>query len=114
VEKTFRQRRHKSTPNVTEEEIASLSAEMTQKCILAGLPFGVLKRHSPYRHESVGTRHVRIWKRTFQIGFSSLQWCAAPDVNTNSVAIDASCGMRIGKRLAQARISATGKSTAFP
>ena len=30
-------------PNVTEEEIASLAAEMTQKCILAGLPFGGAK-----------------------------------------------------------------------
>ena len=30
-------------PQVTEEEIASLAAEMTRKCILADLPFGGAK-----------------------------------------------------------------------
>lgn len=36
-------------PRVTEEEIASLAAEMTKKCILAGLPFGEPKEESDSR-----------------------------------------------------------------
>ncbi len=103
-------------PNVTEEEIASLSAEMTQKCILAGLPFGGAKGGIRLTDMSQLERAMYGFGRELsKLDFLPYKWCAAPDVNTNSVAIDAFiAGCASVKGWRKARISATGKSSGIP
>ena len=103
-------------PNVTEEEIASLAAEMTQKCILAGLPFGGAKGGIRLADMSQLERAMYGFGRELsKLDFLPYKWCAAPDVNTDSVAIDAFiAGCASVKGWRKARISATGKSSGIP
>lgn len=103
-------------PNVTEEEIASLASEMTKKCILAGLPFGGAKggiRLSDYAQ--VERAMYAFGRELSKIEFLPYKWCAAPDVNTDSKAIDAFvAGCASVKGWRKARIAATGKSSGIP
>ena len=103
-------------PNVTEEEIASLAAEMTKKCILAGLPFGGAKGGIRLADISQVERAMYGFGRELsKLDFIPYKWCAAPDVNTDSTAIDAFiAGCASVKGWRKARIAATGKSSGIP
>lgn len=101
---------------VTEEEIASLAAEMTKKCILAGLPFGGAKGGIRLADLGQAKRAMYAFGRELsKLEFLPYKWCAAPDVNTDSTLIDAfiaGCASVRGWR--KARIAATGKSSGIP
>lgn len=103
-------------PNVTEEEIASLASEMTRKCTLAGLPFGGAKggiRLSDYRE--VEKAMYAFGRELSKLEFLPYKWCAAPDINTDSTAVDAFvAGCASVKGWRKARIAATGKSSGIP
>lgn len=103
-------------PNVTEEEIASLASEMTRKCTLAGLPFGGAKggiRLADYGE--VEKAMYAFGRELSKIEFLPYKWCAAPDVNTDSTAVDAFvAGCASVKGWRKARIAATGKSSGIP
>jgi glutamate dehydrogenase/leucine dehydrogenase len=103
-------------PRVTEEEIASLAAEMTKKCILAGLPFGGAKGGIRLADMSQLERAMYGFGRELsKLDFIPYKWCAAPDVNTDSTAIDAFiAGCASVKGWRKARICATGKSSGIP
>ena len=102
--------------NVTEDEIASLSAEMTKKCILAGLPFGGAKGGIRLSNlENVDRAMYAFGRELSKIDFLPYKWCAAPDVNTDSKAVDAFiAGCASVKGWRKARIAATGKSSGIP
>ncbi len=103
-------------PNVTEEEIASLAAEMSKKCVLADLPFGGAKGGIRLSNLADVDRAMYAFGRELsKIEFLPYKWCAAPDVNTDSKSIDAfiaGCASVRGWR--KARIAATGKSSGIP
>jgi glutamate dehydrogenase/leucine dehydrogenase len=103
-------------PNVTEEEITALAAEMTKKCILADLPFGGAKggiRLS--RLDQVERAMYAFGRELSKLEFLPYKWCAAPDVNTDSTCIDAFiAGCASVKGWRKSRISATGKSSGIP
>lgn len=103
-------------PNVTEEEIASLAAEMTRKCILADLPFGGAKGGIRLADLSrVREAMFAFGRELAKMNIIEERWCAAPDVNTDSNAVDAfvaGCASVTGWR--RARLCATGKSTGIP
>lgn len=103
-------------PKVTEEEIASLAAEMTTKCTLAGLPFGGAKGGIRLNTLNDVDRAMYAFGRELsKIEFLPYKWCAAPDVNTDSKAIDAFiAGCASVKGWRKSRISATGKSSGIP
>ncbi|MGE4354094.1 MAG: Glu/Leu/Phe/Val dehydrogenase [Oscillospiraceae bacterium] len=101
---------------VSEEEITSLAGEMTQKCILAGLPFGGAKggiRLSDL--EQVERAMYAFGRELSKLDFLPYKWCAAPDVNTNCKAVDAFiAGCASVKGWRKSRIAATGKSSGIP
>ena len=103
-------------PNVTEEEIASLASEMTKKCILAGLPFGGAKGGIRLADYAQVERAMYAFGRELsKIEFLPYKWCAAPDVNTDSKAVDAFvAGCASVKGWRKARLAATGKSSGIP
>ena len=102
--------------NVTEEEIASLAAEMTTKCILAGLPFGGAKggiRISDL--DNVERAMYAFGRELTKLEVLPYKWCAAPDVNTDCKAVDAFiAGCASVKGWRKARLAATGKSSGIP
>ena len=102
--------------NVTEEEIGSLAAEMTRKCILADLPFGGAKGGIRLKDLSRVREAMFAFGRALaKMNIIEERWCAAPDVNTDSHAVDAfvaGCASVTGWR--RARLCATGKSTGIP
>jgi glutamate dehydrogenase/leucine dehydrogenase len=102
--------------NVTEEEIAALASEMTRKCVLADLPFGGAKGGIRLEDLSQVNQAMYAFGRELaKIDFIPYKWCAAPDVNTDSVAIDAFiAGCASVKGWRKARLAATGKSTGIP
>lgn len=103
-------------PFVTEDEIAALASEMTNKCILADLPFGGAKggiRLSDYEH--IDEAMYAFGRELAKIEISPYRWCAAPDVNTGSTSVDAFiAGCASVKGWRKARLAATGKSTGIP
>lgn len=103
-------------PFVTEEEISALAAEMSRKCILAGLPFGGAKggiRLS--RMDQVEKAMYAFGRELSKLELLPYKWCAAPDVNTDSKSIDAFvAGCASVKGWRKARLAATGKSTGIP
>ncbi len=103
-------------PNVTEDEIAALAAEMTKKCLLAGLPFGGAKGGIRLADLSQIERAMYAFGRELsKLEFLPYRWCAAPDVNTDSTSIDAFiAGCASVKGWRKARTSATGKSSGIP
>jgi glutamate dehydrogenase/leucine dehydrogenase len=103
-------------PNVTEEEVAALSAEMTKKCLLADLPFGGAKGGIRLKNlEQVEQAMYAFGRELAKIDFLPYKWCAAPDVNTDSKAVDAFvAGCASVKGWRKARLAATGKSTGIP
>lgn len=102
--------------NVTEEEISALASEMTKKCVLAGLPFGGAK--GGIRLENLAQVNQAMYafgRELAKIDFTPYKWCAAPDVNTGSEAVDAFiAGCASVKGWQKARLAATGKSTGIP
>ncbi|MBP2643270.1 MAG: NAD/NADP-specific glutamate dehydrogenase [Firmicutes bacterium] len=102
--------------NLTEEEVAALAAEMTRKCILADIPFGGAKGGIRLADlKQVDKAMYAFGRELAKIDFIPYRWCAAPDVNTDSKAVDsfiAGCASVIGWR--KARLAATGKSTGIP
>ncbi|MBP2650850.1 MAG: Glu/Leu/Phe/Val dehydrogenase, terminal protein [Firmicutes bacterium] len=102
--------------NLAEEEVAALSAEMTRKCILADIPFGGAKGGIRLADlKQVDKAMYAFGRELAKIDFIPYRWCAAPDVNTDSKAVDsfiAGCASVIGWR--KARLAATGKSTGIP
>lgn len=102
--------------NVTEEEITALAGEMTKKCILAGIPFGGAKGGIRLADLSKIEQAMYAFGRELaKIEFLPYRWCAAPDVNTDSKAVDAfiaGCASVRGWR--KSRLAATGKSTGIP
>ncbi len=103
-------------PGVTEKEVSLLAAEMTDKCILADLPFGGAKggiRLSDLRQ--VDRAMYAFGRELSKLEFLPQRWCAAPDVNTNSQAVDAFvAGCASVKGWRKARLAATGKSSGIP
>jgi len=101
---------------VTEEEVASLAGEMTRKCILADLPFGGAKGGIRLKNlEQVEEAMFAFGRELAKMEVVPYRWCAAPDVNTDSTAVDAfvaGCASVVGWR--KARLAATGKSTGIP
>jgi glutamate dehydrogenase/leucine dehydrogenase len=101
---------------VTEEEIGALSSEMTKKCILADLPFGGAKGGIRLTDLALVEEAMYAFGRELaKIEIVPDRWCAAPDVNTDSTAVDAfvaGCASVRGWR--KARLAATGKSTGIP
>jgi glutamate dehydrogenase/leucine dehydrogenase len=101
---------------VTEEEISSLAAEMTRKTILAGLPFGGAKggiKISDYNQ--IDRAMYGLGRELAKLEMIPFRWCAAPDINTDSLLIDAfvaGCASVVGWR--KARLCATGKSSGIP
>ena len=102
--------------NVTEEEIAALSSEMTKKCLLADLPFGGAKGGIRLKNlDQVEQAMYAFGRELAKIDFIPYKWCAAPDVNTDSKAVDAYvAGCASVKGWRKARLAATGKSTGIP
>ena len=102
--------------NVAEEEIAALASEMTRKCVLADLPFGGAKGGIRLEDLSQVNQAMYAFGRELaKIDFIPYKWCAAPDVNTDSEAIDAFiAGCASVKGWRKARLAATGKSTGIP
>lgn len=102
--------------NVTEEEIGALASEMTRKCVLAGLPFGGAKGGIKLDNlELVNQAMYAFGRELAKIDFIPYKWCAAPDVNTDSEAVDAFiAGCASVKGWRKARLAATGKSTGIP
>ena len=102
--------------HVTEEEVSALAAEMTQKCILADLPFGGAKGGIRLKDLSkIDEAMYAFGRELAKIDFAPNRWCAAPDVNTCSKSIDAFiAGCASVKGWRKARLSATGKSTGIP
>ena len=103
-------------PEVTEQEVASLAAEMSRKCILADLPFGGAKGGIRLQDLSrVNEAMFAFGRELAKMNIIEDRWCAAPDENTDSHAVDAfvaGCASVIGWR--KARLCATGKSTGIP
>jgi glutamate dehydrogenase/leucine dehydrogenase len=101
---------------VTEEEIGALSSEMTKKCILADLPFGGAKGGIRLADLALVEEAMYAFGRELaKMEIVPDRWCAAPDVNTDSTAVDAfvaGCASVRGWR--KARLAATGKSTGIP
>jgi len=101
---------------VTEEEVAALAKEMTKKCILADLPFGGAK--GGIRLANLAKLEEAMFSFGRELAKMEIlpdRWCAAPDVNTDSTAVDAfiaGCASVRGWR--KARLAATGKSTGIP
>ncbi len=102
--------------NVTEDEISALAAEMTKKCILAGLPFGGAKGGVRLADLTQTKRAMYAFGRELsKLDFLPYRWCAAPDVNTDSTSVDASiAGCASVKGWRKSRIAATGKSSGIP
>ncbi|MDP4178312.1 MAG: Glu/Leu/Phe/Val dehydrogenase dimerization domain-containing protein [Bacillota bacterium] len=102
--------------NVTEEEISALSAEMSKKCLIADLPFGGAKGGIRLKNlEQVEEAMYAFGRELAKIDFIPYKWCAAPDVNTDSKAVDAYvAGCASVKGWRKARLAATGKSTGIP
>ena len=102
--------------NVTEEEIAALSTEMTKKCLLADLPFGGAKGGIRLKNlDQVEQAMYAFGRELAKIEFIPYKWCAAPDVNTDNKAVDAYvAGCASVKGWRKARLAATGKSTGIP
>ncbi|MBP2656728.1 MAG: Glu/Leu/Phe/Val dehydrogenase [Firmicutes bacterium] len=102
--------------NLTEEEVAALAAEMTKKCLLADIPFGGAKGGIRLKNlEEVEKAMYAFGRELAKMDFLPYKWCAAPDVNTDSKAVDsfiAGCASVMGWR--KARLAATGKSTGIP
>jgi glutamate dehydrogenase/leucine dehydrogenase len=102
--------------NVSEEEIGALAHEMTKKCILADLPFGGAKGGIRLgKLEQVDEAMYCFGRELAKMEVIPDKWCAAPDVNTNSTAVDAfvaGCASVRGWR--KSRLAATGKSTGIP
>ena len=102
--------------NVTEEEISRLAAEMTTKCTLADLPFGGAK--GGIRLKNLGEVERAMYgfgRELSKLEFLPYKWCAAPDVNTGSKAVDAFvAGCASVKGWRKSRLSATGKSSGIP
>ena len=103
-------------PNVTEREVALLAAEMTNKCILANLPFGGAKGGIRLGDLSQVERAMYAFGRELsKLEFLPYKWCAAPDINTDSVAVDAFiAGCASVKGWRKSRLAATGKSSGIP
>ncbi|WP_157237959.1 Glu/Leu/Phe/Val family dehydrogenase [Desulfobacter curvatus] len=103
-------------PGVTEKEIALLAGEMTNKCILANLPFGGAKGGIRLDDLSQVDRAMYAFGRELsKLEFLPYKWCAAPDVNTNSKAIDAFiAGCASVKGWRKSRLAGTGKSSGIP
>ena len=101
---------------VTEEEISALSGEMTKKCILADLPFGGAKGGIRLANlDQVEEAMYAFGRELSKMELLPYKWCAAPDVNTNSIAVDAFvAGCASVKGWRKARLAATGKSTGIP
>ena len=101
---------------VTEDEIAALAGEMTKKCILANLPFGGAKGGIRLADlTQVEEAMYAFGRELSKIDFLPFRWCAAPDVNTDSKAVDAFiAGCASVKGWRKARLAATGKSTGIP
>jgi glutamate dehydrogenase/leucine dehydrogenase len=101
---------------VTEEEIGALASEMTKKCILADLPFGGAKGGIRLADLALVEEAMYAFGRELaKMEIVPDRWCAAPDVNTDSNAVDAfvsGCASVRGWR--KARLAATGKSTGIP
>lgn len=102
--------------NVTEEEIAALALEMTKKNILADLPFGGAKGGIRLaRLDQVDRAMYAFGRELSKLEFLPYKWCAAPDVNTDSKAVDAFvAGCASVKGWRKARLAATGKSSGIP
>ncbi|MBP2643143.1 MAG: gdhA [Firmicutes bacterium] len=102
--------------NLTEEEVAALAAEMTKKCLLADIPYGGAKGGIRLNNlEEVEKAMYAFGRELAKMDFLPYKWCAAPDVNTDSKAVDsfiAGCASVMGWR--KARLAATGKSTGIP
>ena len=101
---------------VTEEEISALAAEMTNKCILANLPFGGAKGGIRLADLSQVEEAMYAFGRELaKLDSIPYKWCAAPDVNTGCKDIDAFiAGCASVKGWRKSRLSATGKSTGIP
>ena len=103
-------------PGVTENEIALLAGEMTNKCILANLPFGGAKGGIRLDDLTQVERAMYAFGRELsKLEFLPYKWCAAPDINTNSKAVDAFiAGCASVKGWRKSRLAATGKSSGIP
>jgi len=101
---------------VTEEEIAALAMEMTKKCILADLPFGGAKGGIRLADlDKLEEAMFAFGRELAKMEIVPDRWCAAPDVNTDSVSVDAFvAGCASVKGWRKARLAATGKSTGIP
>jgi glutamate dehydrogenase/leucine dehydrogenase len=101
---------------VSEAEIAALAGEMTKKCVLAELPFGGAKGGICLDDLADVEKAMYAFGREMaKIDFIPYRWCAAPDVNTDSLGIDAFiAGCASVKGWRKARLAATGKSTGIP
>jgi glutamate dehydrogenase (NAD(P)+) len=101
---------------VSEEEIAALAGEMTKKCVLAELPFGGAKGGIRLDDLAAVEKAMYAFGREMaKIDFIPYRWCAAPDVNTDSLGIDAFiAGCASVKGWRKARLAATGKNTGIP
>lgn len=102
--------------SVSEEEIASLAGEMTQKCVLADLPFGGAKGGIRLKDLSQVNRAMYAFGRELsKLEFLPYKWCAAPDINTDSTAVDAFiAGCASVKGWRKSRLAATGKTSGIP
>ena len=89
---------------------------MTNKCILANLPFGGAKGGIRLQDmKQLEEAMFAFGRELAKMEILPDRWCAAPDVNTDSSAIDAfvaGCASVIGWR--KSRLAATGKSTGIP
>lgn len=101
---------------VTEEEITALSGEMTKKRILADLPFGGAKGGIRLaKLDQIEEAMFAFGRELAKMEILPYKWCAAPDVNTDSNAVDAFvAGCASVKGWRKARLAATGKSTGIP
>lgn len=101
---------------VSEEEVSALAGEMTKKCILADLPFGGAKGGIRLANlELVEEAMFAFGRELAKMEIIPYKWCAAPDVNTDSAAVDAFvAGCASVKGWRKARLAATGKSTGIP
>ena len=103
-------------PGVTEQEVALLASEMTNKCILANLPFGGAKGGIRLDDISQVDRAMYAFGRELsKLEFLPYKWCAAPDINTDSKSVDAFiAGCASVKGWRKSRLAATGKSSGIP
>jgi len=102
--------------NLTEDEIAALAAEMSKKCILADIPFGGAKGGIRMSNlTQIDQAMYAFGRELAKLDFIPYRWCAAPDVNTDSKAVDAFiAGCASVKGWRKSRLAATGKSTGIP